>query len=495
MIQTQLPALQVVIPLIGAILTALVRRDRFAWGISLVVSLTMPVIAFALLQQVLATGTISYAHGGWAPPLGIEYRIDLANAFILLLVSVMGALVMVYAPRSVTAEIGKERAGWFYTMYLLCLTGLLGITITGDAFNIFVFLEVSSLATYVLIALGKDKRALLSAYQYLIIGTIGATFYVIGVGLLYVMTGTLNLADIANRLGNIEQSRAVLAALAFLIVGISLKLALFPLHVWLPNAYAYAPSVASAFLASTATKVAVYLLLRILFSVFGVALVFETLPVTEILLVLSLAAMFGASIVAVFQSNVKRMLAYSSVAQIGYITLGIALATQTGLTGGIVHLFNHALIKGTLFLSIGCIVYSTGVVRIEDMAGIGRRMPITMGAFVLAGLSLIGVPGTVGFVSKWYLAQGALEQGWWWLAISIVVSSLIAVVYIGRIVEVAWFREPVKTVAKSSDSKLPFEMISVTVLLAAATVYFGIDTELTAGMASRAAEILLAGIK
>jgi len=274
MIEAQLPALQVVIPLIGAILTALVRRDRIAWGISLVVSLTMPVIAFALLQQVLATGTISYAHGGWAPPYGIEYRIDLANAFILLLVSVMGALVMVYAPRSVTAEIGRERAGWFYTMYLLCLTGLLGIAITGDAFNIFVFMEVSSLATYVLIALGKDKRAFLSAYQYLIIGTIGATFYVIGVGLLYVMTGTLNLADIASRIGNIEQTRTVLAALAFLTVGISLKLALFPLHVWLPNAYAYAPSVASAFLASTATKVAVYLLLRIFFSVFGVALVF-----------------------------------------------------------------------------------------------------------------------------------------------------------------------------------------------------------------------------
>jgi len=495
MIEAQLPALQVIIPLFGAVLTALVRHDKASWGIALIVSLMMPVISFALLQQVLATetGIISYALGGWAPPLGIEYRIDLANAFILLLVSVMGALVMAYAPRSVTAEIGRDRASWFYTMYLLCLTGLLGIAITGDAFNIFVFLEVSSLATYVLIALGKDKRAVLSAYQYLIIGTIGATFYVIGIGLLYVMTGTLNLADIANRIGNIEQTRTVLAALAFLTVGISLKLALFPLHVWLPNAYAYAPSVATAFLASTATKVAVYLLLRIFFSVFGVALVFNTLPVSEILLTLSVAAMFGASIVAVFQSNVKRMLAYSSVAQIGYITLGIALANQTGLTGGIVHLFNHALIKGALFLSLGCLVYRMGIVKIEDMSGIGRRMPYTMAAFTVAGLSLIGVPGTVGFVSKWYLAQGAFENGLWWLVAAIMLSSLIAVVYIGRVIEVAYFRDV--TAKPITPNRVPLEMLGVTWLLAAATIYFGIDTELTAGMASKAAEILLAGPK
>ncbi|MGD9866869.1 MAG: monovalent cation/H+ antiporter subunit D family protein [Hyphomicrobiales bacterium] len=489
----QLPALQVVVPLLGAVVCALLRSGRAAWLLAACVSLVMPVVAALLLFQVLDGGPISYAMGGWEPPYGIEYRVDVVNGFVLLLVSIIGAVIMPYARTSVASEIAAERIPWFYAMYLLCLCGLLGIAITNDAFNAFVFLEVSSLSTYTLIALGRDRRALLAAYQYLIIGTIGATFYVIGVGLLYNMTGTLNFSDIASRITDIEDSRAILAGLAFLMVGISLKLALFPLHVWLPNAYAFAPSAATAFLAATATKVAVYLLLRLLFSVFGAGFVFEELPVTPVLMLLSLAAMFGASIVAVFQENVKRMLAYSSVAQIGYITLGIALANQAGLTGGIVHLFNHALMKCGLFLVMGAIFYRIGSVKIGDLAGIGRRMPVTMSAFVLAGLSLVGAPGTVGFVSKWYLALGAIELGWWWLAFLIVLSSLIAVVYIGRVVEVAWFREPTALTRKATEP--PLEMQIPILIVVVATVYFGLDTKLTAGVAGQAADILLAGLR
>jgi multicomponent Na+:H+ antiporter subunit D len=493
MIAANLPALQVVLPLLGAVLCAFFRRGIYAWGVALIVSLAMPLIAIGLLIQVLDSGTISYAMGGWKPPIGIEYRVDVFNAFLLLLVSVIAAVIMPYARRSVEKEIAPDRQAWFYAIYLLCLCGLLGMVITGDAFNIFVFMEVSSLAAYTLIAMGRDRRALLAAYQYLIMGTIGATFYVIGVGLLYSMTGTLNLADIASRLAGIENSRAVLAALAFLTVGISLKLALFPLHVWLPNAYAYAPSMATVFLAATATKVAVYLLLRYFYTVFGASIIFQDLPVSNIFLILSLAAMFGASIVAVFQDDVKRMLAYSSVGQIGYITLGIAIANLTGLTGGIVHLFNHALMKAALFMAIGAVFYRIGSVKLDDLAGIGKRMPITMGAFVIAGFSIIGVPGTVGFVSKWYLVLGAFEQGWWWLAFLIVASSLISVVYIGRIVEVVWFR-PVSAAAKRAEEP-PLSMLLPTLLLVAATVYFGIDTSATAGIAGRAAEWLMVGIK
>jgi len=486
-----LPALQVVVPLLGSVVVALVRRGTTAWAISLVVCWTMPVIAMSLLNQVLAGGPISYALGGWEPPIGIEYRVDQASAFLLVLVSLMAALVMTYAPRSLASEIAPYRLPWYYSMYLICLSGLLGMAITGDAFNVFVFMEISSLATYVMIALGRDRRALISAYQYLIVGTIGATFYVIGVGLLFVLTGSLNLVDIAARLGDVENSRPAIAALAFLTVGIGLKLALFPLHLWLPNAYAFAPSVATAFLASTATKVAVYLLLRIMFSVFGVAVVFGEFRAAGILFILSVLAMLAPSIVAIFQDNVKRMLAYSSVAQIGYITLGIALANQSGLTGGISHIFNHALIKACLFLAIGCVVYSTGITKVADMAGVGRKMPLTMGAFVIAGMGLIGVPGTAGFVSKWYLIAGALERDMWWLAAVIVVSSLLAVLYIGRIVEVAWFREP--GAALADIKQVPPEMMAVTWLLAGATIWFGFDTQITAGVAGQAAQILLAG--
>lgn len=493
MIASNLPALQVVLPLLGAVMCACITRGPIAWAITLIICLLLPAVSAVLLAQVLTDGPISYALGGWTPPYGIEYRVDVFNAFILLLVSTISAIIVPYAKRSVEKEIPPEKEAWFYAIFLLCVCGLLGMAITGDAFNIFVFMEVSSLATYALISMGRDRRALLAAYQYLIMGTIGATFYVIGVGFLYSMTGTLNLADMASRLAGIENSRAVLAALAFLTVGISLKLALFPLHVWLPNAYAYAPSMATVYLSATATKVAVYLLLRYFFSIFGASVIFLDLPVTEVLLLLSLAAMFGASIVAIFQENVKRMLAYSSVAQIGYITLGIAIANQSGLTGGIVHLFNHALMKGALFMAIGAVFYRIGSVRIDDLAGVGKRMPITMGAFVVAGLSIIGVPGTVGFVSKWYLMLGSFEQGWWWLALLIVVSSLISVVYIGRIVEVAWFR-PVATISRRAKEP-PLSMLLPTLLLVALTIYMGIDTSATAGIAGLAADWLLAGVR
>ncbi len=493
MISTQLPVLQVILPLLGAVLCAMLHRGNWAWAVALVVSWTMPFIAGSLLLQVVTDGPISYALGGWAPPWGIEYRVDVVNAFVLVLVSSVGAVIMPYARRSVASEIAPERQAWFYAMYLLCLCGLLGITITDDAFNAFVFLEISSLSTYVLIALGSDRRALLAAYQYLILGTIGATFYVIGVGLLYTMTGTLNLVDIAGRIDAIETTRPILAALAFLTVGISLKLALFPLHVWLPNAYTYAPSVATAFLAATATKVAIYLLLRFFFSVFGVGFVFGTLPVTTIFLALSVAAMFGASIVAVFQDDVKRMLAYSSVAQIGYITLGIALANQAGLTGGIVHLFNHAIMKSALFLVLGAVFYRIGSVKIQEFAGLGYRMPLTMGAFVIAGLGIIGTPGTAGFISKWYLALGALEAGNWWIVFLLVGSSVISILYIGRVVEVAWFRPVCEKAQAASDP--PISMLIPALVLAGATVYFGIDASLTAGLAERAAQTLLEGMK
>jgi multicomponent Na+:H+ antiporter subunit D len=488
-----LPALQVVVPLLGALVAALVRHGPTSWLAAFITCWAMPVIAFALLGQVLAGGPISYALGGWAPPIGIEYRVDAANAFLLVLVSLMAALVMTYAPRSIADEIPPERQGWYYAAFLLCLAGLLGIAITGDAFNLFVFLEVSSLATYILIALGRDRRALVSAYQYLVLGTIGATFYVIGVGLLLVMTGTLNLVDIASKIDGVENMRPLIAALAFIGTGIALKLALFPLHLWLPNAYAFAPSATTAFLASTATKVAVYVLLRFFFSVFGVDLAFGGTVAASMVIVLAVIAMIAPSVVAIFQTNVKRMLAYSSVAQIGYIMLGIALVSQTGLTGGISHLFNHAIIKGALFLAIGCMVYSTGITRIEQMAGVGRTMPLTMGAFVFAGLGLIGVPGTAGFVSKWFLIQGAVEQGLWWLAAVIVVSSLLAVIYIGRVVEIAWFRAP--DGAAAAPRTPPPEMVAITWVLTLAVIYFGFDTRISAGVAGEAAQLLLAGYR
>ncbi len=489
MIALHLPALQVLLPLLAAPLCALFRRGLVAWAITLIASWLAFVAAIMLLLRVIDQGVISYELGGWAPPIGIEYRVDLINAFVLLVVTAIGAVIIPYARKSVEARFGSVDQAWFYTMYLLALTGLLGVTITGDAFNIFVFLEISSLASYVMIAMGRERRCLTAAYQYLIMGTVGATFIVIGIGLLWAMTGTLNLNDLAQRLPEIENTRPVLAALAFLTVGISLKLALFPLHLWLPNAYAYAPTVTSAFLSGTATKVAIYLLLRFFYTVFGGGTFFETTPLPEILLILSLVAMFAASTVAVFQSNVKRMLAYSSVAQIGFITLGISFATETGLTGAMTHMFNHAIMKAGLFLLIGNVLFQLGSVKIEDLAGIGRKMPVTMAGFVIMGLSLLGTPGTVGFISKWYLGLAAVEQGQWWLVALIVIASVITMLYIGRVVEVAYFREPTEKVAQLREA--PLSLLLPAFTLVGAAIYFGLDTSVSVGRAQQAARLLL----
>jgi multicomponent Na+:H+ antiporter subunit D len=494
-LQEHLPILQVLVPLFGAVFAALTRSGVAAWTIAAIASAIAPFISAGLLARVIETGKpISYVMGAWAAPWGIEYRVDLLNAYVLLLISIIGLVSIPYARKSVASEIDAHKQPWFYSMYLLCLAGLLGIVVTGDAFNAFVFLEVSSLATYTLIALGRNRRALLSAYQYLIMGTIGATLYIIGVGILYLVTGTLNFVDLASRLGPAFATypQPVFAALAFITVGISLKLALFPLHVWLPNAYAYAPSFASAFVAGTATKAAIYLLMRFYFSIFAVAIPFKSLPITEIIMALSLAAMFIASFAAIFENNAKRMLAHSSVAQIGYITLGIALANKMGLAGSLVHMFNHAIMKTALFFALGAMVYRTGFSTMPKLAGIGRKMPITTAAFVVAGLGLIGVPGTAGFISKWYLAIGAIEHGWTWLVFLIVLSSLLAVLYIGRFIEIAYFREPAAELANAREP--PLTMLVPLLVFAAATIYLGFDTRLTGGIATRISEYLLGGL-
>ena len=488
-----LPALQVVLPLIAAPLTVLLRERRAAYALLLVTTWAAFAIAIALWIQVDAGGPLSYAIGSWAPPWGIEYRVDRLSALVLVLVSGMAAIVLPSTRASIEAELPPEQHYLFYTMFALCLAGLLGITITGDAFNIFVFLEISSLSTYVLIAMGRERRALLAAYQYLVMGTIGATFYVIGIGLLYLQTGTLNLADIGQRLPDVAGERPVLVALAFVTVGLSLKLALFPLHQWLPNAYAYAPSVVTAFLAATATKVAVYVLLRFYFSVFGESAVFQKLPMREVMLLLALAGMFVASTIACFQHNLKRLFAYSSVSQIGYIVLGISFSSVHGLTASIVHLVNHAVAKGAIFLLLGGIAASAGEMTLASVRGLGRRMPFTSLGITLAGLSLIGIPGTAGFISKWYLALAALERGQWWLVFLIVLSSMIAFVYVGRFVEAAYLREPEGPAFPNAEA--PLSMLVPAWVLVAAVFYFGIETSFTVGQGAQAAAALLDALR
>lgn len=486
-----LPALQVLLPLLGAPLCFLLRREALASAFAVLISWACFAISVTLLGQVVDGPAIAYEFGGWPRPYGIEYRVDITNAFVLVIVSGLAAVVFSAGTGYARRRIPVGREYLYYASALLCLTGLLGVTITGDLFNAFVFLEISSLSSYILIALGQKRRALMAAYSYLIMGTIGATFFLIGIGLMYEMTGTLNMVDMAERLPAVEQNRTLLVALAFVVVGISTKLAVFPLHQWLPNAYSFAPPVVSAFLASTATKVAYYLLIRLTIGLFGFAFVFETVGIDRILMPLSLIAMFVGSIAAIYQTDLKRLLAYSSIAQIGYMTLGFSLATSAGLSAGLVHLFNHALMKGALFLVAACVTWRIGATRIESMRGLGKSMPFSMAAFVVGGLSLVGVPGTVGFVSKWALVSAMLEKDALFLAFLVMGSSLLALVYVWRVVEIVYFGEPMAHEGEPQHGEAPLRLLLPTWILAAASIYFGLFSSFAVETAELAARQLL----
>jgi len=478
------PVLIVVVPLIMAAVLALSPSGRLSWILSMVATAASFYFALLTLGIVQATpgGIIEYWIGNWYL-IGIEFRVDALNAMILLIISGMGFLAAVFAWPTIVAEVQKQKISLFLSAFLLCFAGLCGVAATGDAFNLFVFLEISSLSTYVLVAMGasRDRRALTAAFDYLIMGTLGASFYIVGVGFLYAATGTLNMAELAAQLPALTGNRSVQVGFAFIIVGLGLKAAMWPLHQWLPNAYGYSPSFVTMFLAATATKVALYAMIRWLFTVFSPEYPFEQAIFTFILAPLGIAAMVICSFQAVFQTDVRRTLAYSSVAQVGYMILGISIATTAGVSAGLLHLFNHALMKGALFMAIAGICINYKGTTIRDFAGLGRSAPFTMTAFAIAGLSLIGVPLTAGFISKLQLGYALFEHGWWWAVLLVVFSSFLAVIYVGRILQSVFFMPPLNP--RKTRKEAPLLLLVPLWILALANIYFGIDASFPAGLA------------
>jgi multicomponent Na+:H+ antiporter subunit D len=356
-------------------------------------------------------------------------------------------------------------------------------------------MEISSLASYILIAGGPDRRALPSVFKYLMMGTIGATFYLIGVGLIYMMTGTLNLADMQARIGDVTDINPILVAAGFITIGLALKAAVFPLHVWVPNAYTHAPHMVTVFLAACATKVALYVLIRFDYMVFQTKLDDHELQFALFAMPLAILGILVASAVAIFEGNLKRLLASSSIAQIGYILLGASFVSMAGLSASAAHLFNHALAKGGLFLAVACLAYQYRDLRLSQLGGASARMPWTCAVFVVCGLSLIGVPGTAGFISKWMLISAALETGpWGWGLVGVIlISSLMAVVYVWRIVEALYFQATVE--GDTQISEAPIQLLLVAGLVAFMNIYFGIFPHVPLELANSAAALLLEGAR
>ena len=437
------PILIIVVPLISAFLIIVAGSFRKSLCYPLMVtSLSMVALSsLAILSDVLSHGILHYRLGNWAPPWGIEYVIDHLNAFVSVIVSIISLLIGISSKRMVEKEF-PEKAVYFYCLFLLQVTGLLGMVVTGDVFNLYVFLEIASIAGYALIAIGEDG-APFASFNYMIYGTIGACFYLLGVGYLYIVTGSLNMTDISRLLPGLSSSKVVVMAFAFFMVGVAIKMALFPLHVWLPDAYTYAPSAVSSLVAPLTTKVGAYVMIRIMLTIFPPAFFIETIPAALILRwVAGFAILFGC-ILALAQTDLKRMLGYVLIAEIGYIALGIGFGNRNGLTGAILHILNDGLMMACLFLIVGAITYKGWSRKIDQFTGLHRRMPLTMAAFVISGLSVVGIPPTCGFFSKWYLVLGAIDSKQWLFVAVLLASSLFNAILFFRVIEKAYF-EPVR---------------------------------------------------
>ena len=443
-----LPILLLLSPLFGALVCVLFGKgnSKNAWIVSMISLGISSILSVFLLLKVLSikAGDIRYRMGGWDPSsgyeVGIELRIDILAALIVLAVTLVGFINTIYSKTRVPAEVG-EKGPFFYALIQLLIVGLCGIIMTNDAFNLYVLIEITSLTSYALIAMG-NRRAALSSFNYVIMGTIGASFYLLGVGYLYIKTGTLNIDDIHTYLQNenLWTSQSIIVAFILIMLGVWTKMALFPLHGWLPNAYSYAPSMTGTFMAPLMTKVMVYVMIRVMLWLFGADFVYSEDSVwSELIVWMSVVAIVAGSFLALARNDIKKMLTYLIIAEVGYMVGGAWLNSLTGQAGAFYHILSDAAMTFCLFIAASIVIIRTGESRLNAFDGLFRKMPLTMIGFTIGGLSMIGLPPTCGFFSKWYLISGGIESGHWEFVVALLFSSLINAVIFFKIFERAYF--------------------------------------------------------
>lgn len=480
--------------LIAAITIPVMKKQfnaRFK-GMILTILATSWILTMSTLVRVFKTGAYTYTFGNWSPSIGIQFKIDEFSVMMTLLIITMATLIIIYSLKDIEHEIEHEQFFSYYTLIFLLLFSMIGIVFTNDLFNLYVFMEILSLTSCGIISIKHKKENLLATLKYLMLGTIGSVSILMGIALIYMVTGHLNMGEIYQVISETWElyPRNILISLGFILTGFGIKAAMFPLHSWLPGAHSTAPTPSSALLSGLVVKVYIFSVVKILFRVIGIEIV-DAIHIPTVITYFAVLGMIMGSVFAIGQRDIKRLLAYSSVAQIGYIFLGIGLATESGFSAALFHVITHALMKTALFLSAGAIIYKTGKRNINDFDGMGYQMPITMTIFTIGALGMIGIPGINGFMSKWYLIFAVLEIDKPIYMLMILISSFLNALYYLPIIITAFLKESKEKSNEMVGDGLPRTMSIPMAIIAISCILTGFFPQIIMNIVQRAVPTFL----
>ncbi|HSL00787.1 MAG TPA: proton-conducting transporter membrane subunit [Rubrobacteraceae bacterium] len=436
------------LPLVAATLAFLLRGRAVVW-VCLATAVLTPVAVGGVVLLTLRDGPVGYAFGGWDAPLGIELYADGLSAFMLVMTAVVGLAVSVYAAAYYAAPKRAQDGRSFWLLWMFLWGALNALFLSADIFNLYVALELLGLSAAALITLAGTLSSVTAGMRYLLVSLLGSLAYLLAVALLFGAFGALDIQTLEER---ISPGPAAWTAVALMVTGLALKTGLFPLHFWLPPAYAGSPIPVTALLSGLTAKASFYLVVRLWFGPFSDILA----PVAgQLLGLLGAVGIVWGSVLALRQRRLKPLLAYSSVSQIGYLFLLFSLATTAGWgfdawSGGIYQALSHACAKAAMFMAVGTIIGSIGHDDIERMDGIGQHLPLTIGTLGVGGVTLMGLPPSGGFTAKWLLLTAAVESGQWWLAVVILAGGLLAAGYLFRFLGPALLNMPAGKISRST---------------------------------------------